>query len=100
MLLGISKKSGLHSETNKTNNINAKPPKKLIYYSINISISDYDFDYSLSGDSEWEEPWQPNEHKDINKLDQVVNDNIKKNKNQHNDAIEYDPRFDSNLVYL
>ena len=31
----------------------------------------------------------------INYLDHVVTDNIKKNKNQHNDAIEYEPRFDN-----
>ena len=29
----------------------------------------------------------PTEHKDINKLDHVVNNDIKKNNNQHNDAI-------------
>ena len=31
----------------------------------------------------------------MNKLDQVVKDNTNKNKNKNNDAIEYDPGFDS-----
>ena len=82
-------------ELNKIKNIRAKASKKGSYYISNISISDLDSESSLSRDSDWEEKWQPTEFKYINKLYHIVNYNIKKNKNQHNDAIKNDPRFDN-----
>ena len=47
-----------------------------------------------SSDSEQEELIQTTESNEIDKLDHMGKDNIKKNKNQHNDAIEYEPSFD------
>ena len=34
----------------------------------------------------------------INDLDHVMTYNIKTNKNQHNDAIENDPKFDNKFI--
>ena len=72
--------------------IRAKASKKHNYYSSNRSISDSDS--SLYSESEQYKRRHPTELTDRNKLDHVVkNKNI--NKDQCNDAIEYEPRFDS-----
>ena len=84
----------------KLKNIKAKAYKNRIYSSGNSSSSDLDFYSSLSSDSDREEERHPTEHKEINKLYHVMTDNIKKNKNQPNDAIENEPNLIINLVYL
>ena len=95
MLYRISMKSDSHCELKNINKIKAKASKKRGYYSSNSYSSDSDSDSFLSSDSEWEEERQPTELKEINDLDHVVTDTINTNKNQHNDAIENEPRFDN-----
>ena len=87
MLYSISKKSGSRRELNNIKNIRSKASKKRSYSSSNSSRSGLYYDSSLSIDSDLDEDWQPTERKKINGLDYVVTDNIRKNKNQHNDAI-------------
>ena len=41
---------------------------------------------------------QRTERKEINKLDHVVTNNKRKNKNQHNGLIENEPKFDNKFV--
>ena len=40
---------------------------------------------------------QPTERKELNKLDPIVTNKIE-NKYQHNDAIEYEPKFDIKFI--
>ena len=97
MLYSITKKSGSRRELNKIKKIKAKDSKKLIYSSSD-SLSSY-LDSPLYSDSEWDEPIQPTEHKEINKLYHLVTDNIKKNKNQRNDAIKNEQKFDNKFSF-
>ena len=94
MLFSISKRSGSHRELKKNKKIKEKVLKKNSYSSSNSSSNDYD--YPLSSDSEWDKRRQPTERKEKNKLDYVVTNNIT-NKDQCNDGIEYDPKFDGKL---
>ena len=41
---------------------------------------------------------QPTERKEMNILYHIVNNNIKTNKNQRNDAIENEPKFDHTFI--
>ena len=50
---------------------------------------------SLSRDSNWDTSIRPSGHKDKNKLDQIVNNNTKTNKDQLNDAIYNETTFDT-----
>ena len=98
ILFCTAKKSGSCHEINNINKIEAKASKKRSYSSSNSSSSDsYSHSY-LYSDSERDELRQPTEREEINKLHQVVIDNIKKNKNQHNDPIEYEPKFDNIFI--
>ena len=90
MLLSITKRSSSCRELKKINNICAKASNKRDYSSRDISTSDYDS--SLSSNSEWDKIIHPYQRKDMNKLDHAVINNIN-NKDQCNDAIEYDPKF-------
>ena len=96
MLFIITNKSGSRREFK---NNKAKAYKKRIYSNRNILRSELDSDSSLSSDSEWEEQRNPTKRKEINKLDNIVTNNILK-KNQHNEAIEYDPKLEIDLFYL
>ena len=91
----MDKHSGLCREIKNIKKISGKSSRKDDYSSSNISRSD--FDSSLSSDSEWDKKIQPAERKYMNKLDYVVTNNIK-NKDQSNDAIEYDPKVDDIFV--
>ena len=99
ILFSIGMNSGLWCKLKKINSIKAKYSKKRSYSISNISISDSDYDSSLSSDSDLEEKIHPTECKEINKLYHVVTDNIKKNKNHHNDAIENEPNFDNKFIF-
>ena len=77
-------------ELKKINNIHAKASKKQANSIIDSSSSNYDS--SLSGNIDIYEIRHPTEHKETNKLDHVVTNNIK-NKYQHNNAIEYESKF-------
>ena len=96
----MEKKCGSRSKLKKVSKFNKNSSKKLSYSSSNNSSSDSDSDSSLSRDNEWEELIHTIGHKEKNRLDHVGPDNIKENNNQHNDAIEYDPKFDNKLVCL
>ena len=84
ILSSMAKSSSSRRELNNINNICAKASDRNDYYRSNISNSDYDS--SLSSGSEWEKIIQPTELKEMNKLYQVVTNNIK-NTYQRNDAI-------------
>ena len=97
MLYNISKKSGLRHELKKIKNIRAKDSKKRRYSSSDSSSSGLDYDSYVSSDSDQDEEREPNQIKDMNKLDHIVTYNINKNKNQHNDAIGNKIKFDSTV---
>ena len=59
-----------------------------------------DSDQSLSVDSDQEEKRQPTENKEINKLDQVVTNNIRDYNDQYNDAIDNEPTLDNSSFNL
>ena len=86
MLFRIFKHFGSHCELNKIKNIRSKVSRKRSYSISGSSSSVLDSDQSLSVDSDQEEKRQPTENKEINKLDHVVTDNIKK-KNEHNEDL-------------
>ena len=79
----------------KIKNIRAKASNKNDCSSRNISSSDYDS--SLSSDSELDEIIYPSGLKYMNKLDKALTDNIN-NKDQCNDAIEHEPKFDIKFI--
>ena len=83
----MSKRSGSRPEFKKIKKVKAKASQKRRYSISNSSSSDSDLYSSLSSDSEQEQIRYTTEHKDINKLDHAVIDNIKKNKNKNNDAM-------------
>ena len=95
MLFRTWKKYVLRHEINNIKKIKAKSSKKRRYSSSNISSSDLHSGSYLSSDTYWEELRQPTERKETNILDRVVTNNINKDKNQHNDAIGYELRFDN-----
>ena len=74
----MANSSGSRHELKKIKKIKSKSYKKCSYSSIDSSISDSDSYYSLSSYSQWYKRRQPTEHKEINKLDIVVSDNINK----------------------
>ena len=97
ILYNIAKKAGSLRETKNTKEIKAKAPKKGRNDS-NDSYSDESYsDYSLSSDSDWDEERQPARNREKNRLKHIVNNNIKKDKDQHNEAIENEPKFDSSF---
>ena len=100
MLYIIAKKSGLRRELKKIKNIRAKASKKRRYSSSDSSSSGLDYDSYVSSDSDQDEEREPNQIKDMNKLDHIVTYNINKNKNQHNDAIGNKIKFDNTVFYL
>ena len=91
MIFCMSKCSGSRHELKNIKNIRAKASKKHDYSSSD-SFTD-DSDSSLYIDREWDERINPTECKDMNKLDNVVTNNIY-NKDQCSDAIKYEPKFD------
>ena len=95
MLYIITKKSGLHREIKKIKNIRSKNSKKRRYFCSDSSNSGSDSYSSLSSDSDLYEERHPPELKGINRFDHAVNNNININKNQRNDATEYEPKFDN-----
>ena len=93
-MFSIAKKSGSRCEIKKIKKIRAASKKR--YNSIRKSSSDdSDSDSSLSRDSNWDTYRRPAGRKEMNKLDHVVTNNIKTNKNQLNDAIYNEPAFDT-----
>ena len=78
MIFRIYKKSSSCCELKKINKIQAKASKKRSYYSSNSSSIKSGYDSSFYIDSDWDEEIQTTERKEINKLDHVVTDNIKK----------------------
>ena len=94
----MAKKSDLCREIKRIKNIREKYSKKCSYSSIDSSRSDLDSDSFLSTNINREVLRQYNMRKEINKFDKVVTDNIKKHKNQHNDAIGYDPKFENKFI--
>ena len=92
MIFRMANCSVSRRELKKTKNIHSNKYKKHDYSSSNSSISDSDS--YLSIEIGREERRQNNELKYTNKLYYVVK-NVIKNKDQHKDAIEYKPKFDS-----
>ena len=88
----IARKPVLRCELKNTyQNIKAKDSKKCSYSNSKSSSSGLDPNSSLFRDSDLDEERQPTESKKINRLYQIVTDNIKKNKNQQNVAIANEP---------
>ena len=73
----------------------SKATKKHRGDSINYSGDKLDSNYSLSSDSNWNEHGRSSGRKEINRLDHVLTDNIKTNKDQHNDVIYNEPTFNT-----
>ena len=55
---------------------------------------------SLSSDSDCDEYRHPDEGRKINRLNNILTDNIKTNKYQHNDVIDNELKFDNNSFNL
>ena len=94
----MEKKSRSRRELKNIKDINNKASNKRIYYSSNSSSSDSDSDSSFYIYIYWQELRQTTELKETNELDHVVTNIIRKNKNQHNDAFEYEPKFDIKIT--
>ena len=97
MIFCMAKSSGSRCELKKIKKIKkirSKVSKKRSYSIRDISSSDSDSYFSLFSYSERDKIIHPTELKEINKLDHLVTNNIK-NKDQCNDAIGYEPKFDS-----
>ena len=96
MLYRIAKKFGLRREIKKIKKIRAKASKK----SSVSSSDDSDSDSSLARNSSWETYRQPDGSKDMNRLDQVVTEILNNYKDQSNEAINTDPKFDNSSSNL
>ena len=95
MLFGVAKRSGSRCELKNIKKIRVKLSKKHDYYIRYSSISDY---YpSIYSDSNWYKLRQSTERKEMNKLYHVEKNN-NKNKDQTNDAIEYEQNFDCTFI--
>ena len=93
MLFSMAKRSVSWCELKNNKKICTKASKKHDYSIIDSSSSDCDT--YLSSDNEWDKRRKPSERNEINKLDQTVKNNVK-NKDQCNDAIEYENKIDKN----
>ena len=79
----------------KIKKIKAKDTKKRCDSSSKYSNGKSYYGSSLSNDINWDEYRQPGGRRKINGLYHLVTNDINKNKYQHNDAIENEPKFDS-----
>ena len=80
MLYRIAKKSGSRRELKKIKNIKAYDSKKRCGSSSDSSRNGSDYDSSLSRNSNRDEECQPDERREINRLNHIVTNNIKTNK--------------------
>ena len=99
MIYSTANNTGYRKEMRKIKKIHAKTNRKSDFYSSNSSRNNHNS--SLSSDSEWE-IGQIYDQKEINKLDHVMNSNLKE-VNRVNGIMENEPKFDStsNLyIYL
>ena len=80
----------------KIKKIEPTASKKIRNYSWDSTSDETDYDYSLYIYSDWDEDRRPAGLREINRLDHVVTDNIKTNKDQHNEAIYNELTFDTN----
>ena len=90
MLFRMEKRSGSCPEIKITKNIRDEVSKKNDYSRSNICISDSDS--SFYSDRKRDKRIHNTERKEMNKLYHVVENTIK-NKDQCNDATEYEPKF-------
>ena len=97
MIYSIANKSISRHELKNIKKIRANSSKKRYDYSRNSSSNESYSESSLSSYNEFDEERKSSGSKEINRSDHAVTDNIKKNKDQCNDAIENEPKFDSNL---
>ena len=97
MLYSIDNKSSSRCELKNIKKIKAKASKKFDDYSSDSSRNKSYYDSSLSSGSDWDEERQPARNREKNRLKHIVNNNIKKDKDQHNEAIENEPKFDSSF---
>ena len=94
MLCSIAKKSISRCEMKNINNNKTKASKKRRYDRSNSSSEKSYYDSSIFRDIDWDKERHPDGCREINILDKVVTDHINKDKDQHNEAIENDPKFD------
>ena len=64
------------------------------------SIEDWDYNSSLARNISWDKHRRPNGRKEINKLYNVVTDNLKSYNDQSNEAIDNQPTFDNSSFTL
>ena len=95
MLYSIAKKSGSLHELKNIKKIRDKAFKNRGDYSSEYSSDESYSDSFLSKDIDWYEDRQSAEYREINRLYHVVTDNIKANKDQQNDAMGNEPKFDN-----
>ena len=100
ILYSIAKNSGSRRELKKIKKIKDKDSRKCYNYSSDSSIDESYSVSSLSRDSDWYEDIQPVGHRDVNRFDQVVTNNVNTNKDKHNDAIDNEPTFDTDRFNL
>ena len=96
MLYSISKKSSSRHKIRKIKKIRAEASKNTGIY----SIEDWDYDSSLAINSIWDKDRRPDGCKDINKLDNIVTNNINDYNDQNNEAIDNEPTLDNNSFSL
>ena len=97
MLFSNSNKSGLRRELKNTKKIRAKGYKKRCDSSSDYSSDNSDPNSSLASNSDWDTYRHTAGSKGMNKLDHVVTDNIRTNKDQLNKAIYNDLTFDTSI---
>ena len=100
ILYNVSNKSGLRREINKINNIRAKSSMKG-HHSSRGSFSDYlESDSSLARNISWDKYRRPAGRKEMKRLEHVLANNLKTNKDQSNGAINSELMFDTSNFNL
>ena len=100
MLYSIANKSGSRREIKKIKNIRSKASKRGRHSSRGSSSDYLDSDSLLARDSSLDTYRQTAGRKEINRLDHVVTYNLKNNKDQINEAIKSEPKFDTSNFNL
>ena len=100
MLYIIYKKSDSSRELKNIKKIKYKASKKRSNSSIDSSRNELDYDSSLSRDSNWDEERQPDERKEINRLDHVVTNMIKTKKINIMTSLKMSQSLVIHLIYL
>ena len=100
IIYSIANKSGLRREIKNIKKIRERDSKKGCKYSSDSTSDDLDSDSSLDINSSWDNYSHPARRKEMNILDNVVTDNLNKNKGKINEAINNEPTFGTSSFNL